>query len=119
MMAPTPVATLQPMIAAWVNGRSSRILITCSAGQTTHSENVPIRAIWLTGSPLSLTRVVPQQGSARRAKRLESSQPSHAVVFREGVPAALGSPAGVVVDVLGAASNPAGLRAPADRVKHL
>jgi hypothetical protein len=24
MTAPTPVATLQPMIAAWVNGRSSR-----------------------------------------------------------------------------------------------
>jgi hypothetical protein len=37
----------------------------------------------------------------------------------EGVPATSGSPAGVVADVLGAASNPAGLRAPADQVKHL
>jgi hypothetical protein len=55
-----PVATLQPMIAAaWVNGRSSRTLTTSAAGQTTSSENVPIRAIWLTGSPFSLTRAVP------------------------------------------------------------
>jgi hypothetical protein len=57
--SPGTTTTLQPMIVACVNGRSSRTLISCSAGQTTNSENVPIRAIWLTGSPLSLTRVVP------------------------------------------------------------
>ena len=58
MAAPTPVATLQPMMAACVHGRSLRTETTCSAGHTTNSENVPIRAIWLTGSPLSFTRVV-------------------------------------------------------------
>src|SRR5260370_1147802 len=47
------------MIAAWVNGRSSRTLTTCSAGQTTSSENVPMRAIWVTGSPFRLARAAP------------------------------------------------------------
>ena len=56
MTAPTPVATLQPMMAACVHGRSLRTDTTCSAGHTTYSENVPMRAIWLTGSPLSFTR---------------------------------------------------------------
>ena len=59
MTAPTPVATLQPMMAACVHGRSLRTDTTCSAGHTTYSENVPMRAIWLTGSPLSFTRAVP------------------------------------------------------------
>ena len=59
MTAPTPVATLQPMMAACVQGRSLRTVTTCSAGQTTYSLNVPMRAIWLTGSPLSFTRAVP------------------------------------------------------------
>ena len=71
-----PVATLQPMIAAWVNGRSGRILTTCSAGQTTSSAKVPIRAIWLTGSPLSLTRAVPSCISQRG----ESLWPMHSTV---------------------------------------
>ena len=57
--APTPVATLQPMMAACVQGRSRRTVTTCSAGHTTYSEKVPMRAIWFTGSPLSLTRAVP------------------------------------------------------------
>ena len=59
MTAPTPVATLQPMMAACVHGRSLRTGTTCSAGHTDYSENVPMRAIWLTGSPLSFTRAVP------------------------------------------------------------
>ena len=45
MTAPTPVATLQPMMAACVHGRSLRTDTTCSAGHTTISENVPMRAI--------------------------------------------------------------------------
>jgi hypothetical protein len=45
MTAPTPVATLQPMMAACVHGRSLRTETTCSAGHTTISENVPMRAI--------------------------------------------------------------------------
>ena len=57
--APTPVATLQPMMAAYVQGRSWRIGTSCSAGQTTYSEKVPMRAMTLTGSPLSFTRELP------------------------------------------------------------
>ena len=69
MAAPTPVATLQPMMAACVHGRSLRTETTCSAGHTTYSENVPMRAIWLTGSPLSFTRAVP---SCMRQRGLSS-----------------------------------------------
>jgi hypothetical protein len=69
MAAPTPVATLQPMMAACVQGRSLRTETTCSAGHTTNSENVPMRAIWLTGSPFSFTRAVP---SCMRQRALSS-----------------------------------------------
>ena len=60
-------------------GRSGRILTTCSAGQTTSSENVPIRAIWLTGSPFSLTRAEP----SCICQRGESLWPMHSTVRPE------------------------------------
>ena len=50
-----------------------------SAGQTTSSENVPMRAIWLTGSPFSLTRAVP---SCMRQRGV-SLCPMHSTVWPE------------------------------------
>ncbi len=47
------------MIAACVHGRSFLTFTTWSAGHTEYSVNVPMRAMTLTGSPLSFTRAVP------------------------------------------------------------
>ena len=43
--APTPVGTQQPMRAACAQGMSLRIGTSISAGQTTYSQKVPMRAI--------------------------------------------------------------------------
>ena len=44
--APTPVGTQQPTSAACGHGISLRIGTSISAGHTTCSEKVPMRAIW-------------------------------------------------------------------------
>ena len=44
--APTPVGTQQPMSAACGHGISFRMGTSISAGHTTCSEKVPMRAIW-------------------------------------------------------------------------
>ena len=44
--APTPVGTQQPTSAACGHGISLRIGTSISAGHTTRSEKVPMRAIW-------------------------------------------------------------------------
>ena len=57
--APTPVGTQQPTSAACGHGISLRIGTSISEGQTTNSENVPIRAIWLMFWPLRVRRCEP------------------------------------------------------------
>ncbi|OGL00278.1 MAG: hypothetical protein A3E31_14985 [Candidatus Rokubacteria bacterium RIFCSPHIGHO2_12_FULL_73_22] len=63
--APTPVGTQQPISAACGHGISSRIGTSISAGQTTASENVPMRAIWKMSWPLRVSRVVPSSMAQR------------------------------------------------------
>jgi hypothetical protein len=63
--APTPVGTQQPTRAACGQGMSFRIGTSCSAGHTTFSENVPMRASWLRPSPLRDRRGVPSNMTQR------------------------------------------------------
>src|SRR6266446_5206125 len=79
--APTPVGTQQPTRAACGHGISLRIGTSISAGQTTDSEKVPIRAIWLMFWPLWVRRWEPSSiaqradlcPSDRKSTRLNSS----------------------------------------------
>jgi len=57
--APTPVGTQQPISAACGQGISLRIGTSISAGQTTDSAKVPMRAIWKMSWPSRLRRQVP------------------------------------------------------------
>jgi hypothetical protein len=59
------VGTQHPISAACGHGMSLRIGTSISAAHTTFSEKVPIRAIWLMGRPLWLTRWVPSSMSQR------------------------------------------------------
>jgi len=63
--APTPVGTQQPSSAACGHGISLRIGTSCSAGHTTCSANVPMRAICLMSSPLRFSRCVPSNNTQR------------------------------------------------------
>ena len=63
--APTPVGTQQPISAACGHGMSVRIGTSCSAGHTTFSANVPIRASWFSPSPLRDSRGVPSNITKR------------------------------------------------------
>ena len=63
--APTPVGTQQPTSAACGHGMSWRIGTRCSAGHTTCSEKVPMRAIWFRPWPLTDIRWVPSNSTKR------------------------------------------------------
>ena len=63
--APTPVGTQQPISAAWGHGISLRMGPSISAGHTTFSAKVPIRASWLSPSPLRDRRGVPSNITQR------------------------------------------------------
>ena len=59
MAAPVPVSTPQPMRAATRMSTSSGIFTAPMAGTMLTSENVPDAAIWNSGAPCDVNRVVP------------------------------------------------------------
>jgi hypothetical protein len=63
--APTPVGTQQPSSAACGHGIAFWIGTSCSAGHTTCSANVPMRAIWLMPSTPRRSRCVPSNMTQR------------------------------------------------------
>ncbi len=72
--APTPVSTPQPIRAATLRSRSAGILMALTAGITLSSENVPAAAIWCSGWPAEVNRVVPSSRHPMATLMLVASQ---------------------------------------------
>ncbi len=57
--APTPVSTPQPISAATLKGTDLSTFTMLISGTIASSPNVPSMAIWWSGAPADVSRVVP------------------------------------------------------------